>query len=91
MMREETCQFNDPFRRRTSCTRPAHCKVIWTLWPFGPDDHFDEDGRPIPRSVWLCLKHYNDWRKYLEQYAAPPTPAQGGFLRLLKSIECRCF
>ena len=33
MPHKEICQFNDTFRRNGKCTKRAHRKVVWTLWP----------------------------------------------------------
>lgn len=49
------------------CYRNQACRVLWTLWLFLPSDRFDEEGKMIPRAVWLCSRHYADWTTYMEQ------------------------
>jgi hypothetical protein len=49
------------------CGKPACAKVVWTLWPLVKSDGFDEEGKMIPRAVWLCSKHHRLWARYLQR------------------------
>lgn len=63
------CEF-DCLETEGPCGQPAHHYVIWYLWPFR-NMETDEEGKTIPKWVWLCDSHYTQLVKFHRNY--PPT------------------
>lgn len=64
-MTKHSCEFCGGLDCMLPCGKSASFKIVWALWPLLPSDPFDEDGRLVPRAVWLCSKHHDDWAIYM--------------------------
>jgi len=66
---EHFCELRCAPDRKQPCGRSARFRIVWTLWPFLATDRSDEEGKMIPRAVWLCSNHHFDLKIYIGQFS----------------------